>query len=101
VADGGTQAVIAEAYDHWDSGAGDPHLHTHVVISNKVLTARDHKWGSLDGHAMYGWGVSAAALHQDVLADHLTRALGVEWEPRSRGRDRNPDRAIADTCGSC
>ncbi len=58
-----TRGIIAAAYDHWDSRAGDPHLHTHVVISNKVLTA-------------------------------LTRALGVEWEPRSRGRDRNPDWAI-------
>ncbi|MGH3320153.1 MAG: relaxase domain-containing protein [Streptosporangiaceae bacterium] len=25
-----------------------------------------------------------------VLADHLTRALGVGWEQRERGRDRNP-----------
>ena len=89
-----TRGLIAAAYDHWDSRAGDPHLHTHVVISNKVLTARDHKWRSLDSHAMYAWGVSASELHQAVLADHLTRALGVEWEPRSRGRDRNPDWAI-------
>lgn len=80
-----TRGLIAAAYDHWDSRAGDPHLHTHVVISNKVLTARDHKWRSLDSHAMYAWGVSASELHQAVLADHLTRALGVEWEPRSRG----------------
>ncbi len=43
---------------------------------------------------MYAWGVSASELHQAVLVDHLTRALGVEWEPRCRGRDRNPDWAI-------
>ena len=30
--------VAATAYDHWDSRAGDPQLHTHVVISNKVKT---------------------------------------------------------------
>jgi hypothetical protein len=28
--------LIATAFDHFDSRAGDPHLHTHVVISNKV-----------------------------------------------------------------
>lgn len=30
------RGVIATAYDHYDSRAGDPHLHTHVVISNRV-----------------------------------------------------------------
>jgi len=89
-----TTGFIAAAYDHWDSRAGDPHLHTHVVISNKVLTALDRKWRSLDSHAMYAWGVSASELHQAVFADHLARLLGVAWEPRSRGRDRNPDWAI-------
>lgn len=28
--------VIAAAFDHYDSRANDPHLHTHVVISNRV-----------------------------------------------------------------
>ena len=46
-----TTGLVAAAYDHWDSRASDPHLHTHVVISNKVLTARDHKWRSLDSRA--------------------------------------------------
>lgn len=56
VADAGTQALIAEviaflerevagvistAFDHYDSRAGDPQLHTHVVVSNKVLTVQD------------------------------------------------------------
>ncbi|HIZ36588.1 MAG TPA: relaxase domain-containing protein [Candidatus Ruania gallistercoris] len=31
--------VIATAFEHYDSRAGDPHLHTHVVITNKVQTA--------------------------------------------------------------
>ncbi|MEI2811945.1 MAG: MobF family relaxase [Nocardioides sp.] len=33
--------VAATAYDHWDSRAGDPQLHTHVVVSNKVRTVFD------------------------------------------------------------
>ena len=45
--------VIATAFDHYDSRAGDPHLHTHVVISNKVQTAQDGKWRSLDGRPMH------------------------------------------------
>jgi len=37
------RGLIATAYDHYDSRAGDPHLHTHVVISNKVQTVLDNK----------------------------------------------------------
>ncbi len=58
-------------------------MHTHVVISNKTLTALDRKWRSLDSRAMYAWAVAVSELHQAVFADHLTRALGVDWEPSS------------------
>ena len=30
------RGVVATAYDHYDSRASDPQLHTHVVIANKV-----------------------------------------------------------------
>src|SRR5690625_2996022 len=84
------RGVIATAYDHYDSRAGDPHLHTHVVISNKVQTVLDNKWRSLDSRPMHAATVALSELHEAVFADHLTRALGVEWEARERGRDRNP-----------
>ena len=34
---------IATAYDHYDSRAGDPHLHTHVVVSNRVRPLLVHQ----------------------------------------------------------
>lgn len=86
--------VIATAFDHYDSRAGDPHLHTHVVISNKVMTAQDGKWRSLDGRPMHAAVVALSELHEAVFADHMTRTFGVEWEPRDMGRDRNPAWAI-------
>ncbi|NYN25709.1 relaxase domain-containing protein, partial [Salmonella enterica] len=82
--------LIATAFDHYDSRAGDPHLHTHVVISNKVQTVLDGKWRSLDGRPMHAAVVALSELHEAVFADHLTRMLGVSWEARDRGRDRNP-----------
>lgn len=88
--------IIAAAYDHYDSRAGDPHLHTHVVISNKVQTVLDGRWRSLDSRPMHGATVALSELHEAVFADHLTRMLGVEWEPRERGRDRNPAWAITE-----
>lgn len=82
--------LIATAFDHFDSRAGDPHLHTHVVVSNKVKTVLDGKWRSLDGRPMHAAVVALSELHEAVFADHLTRTLGVTWEARERGRDRNP-----------
>lgn len=87
--------VIATAFDHYDSRAGDPHLHTHVVISNKVQTAQDGKWRSLDGRPMHAAVVALSELHEAVFADHMTRMFRVEWETRDMGRDRNPAWAIS------
>jgi conjugative relaxase-like TrwC/TraI family protein len=95
VAQVGVTGLIATAFDHYDSRAGDPHLHTHVVISNKVQTVLDGKWRSLDGRPMHAAVVALSELHEAVFADHLTRTFGVEWEAREMGRDRNPAWAIA------
>ena len=86
--------VVATAFDHYDSRAGDPHLHTHVVISNKVQTAQDGKWRSLDGRPMHAATVALSELHEAVFADRMTRAFGFGWEQRDMGRDRNPAWAI-------
>ncbi|TFB66947.1 conjugal transfer protein [Cryobacterium sp. Hz7] len=87
--------LIATAFDHFDSRAGDPHLHTHVVISNKVQTVLDGKWRSLDGRPMHGAVVALSELHESLFADALTRSLGVRWEMRERGRDRHPALSIS------
>ncbi|MDI3331826.1 MAG: MobF family relaxase [Micrococcus sp.] len=87
--------LIATAFDHYDSRAGDPHFHTHVVISNKVQTVLDGKWRSLDGRPMHAATVALSEFHEAVFADHLTRLFGVSWESRDMGRDRNPAWAVA------
>src|SRR5699024_6240286 len=88
-------AVSATAIEHSDSSSGTPHLHTHVVISNKVQTAQDGKWRSLDGRPMHAAVVALSELHEAVFADHMTRMFRVEWETRDMGRDRNPAWAIS------
>nr|WP_194398670.1 MobF family relaxase [Microbacterium atlanticum] len=87
--------LIATAFDHFDSRAGDPHLHTHVVVSNKVQTALDGKWRSLDGRPLHAAVVALSELHEAIFSDELTRALGIDWEGRSLGRDRNTTWAIS------
>ncbi|HLS14671.1 MAG TPA: MobF family relaxase, partial [Beutenbergiaceae bacterium] len=89
------EGLVGTSFDHYDSRAGDPHLHTHVVISNKVRTAQDGKWRALDGRPMHAATVALSELHEAVFADHLSRTLGVKWESREMGRDRNPTWAIS------
>jgi TrwC relaxase len=42
-----TRGMLTAAFDHWDSRAGDPNLHTHVVVANKVQ-GLDGRWRSVD-----------------------------------------------------
>jgi conjugative relaxase-like TrwC/TraI family protein len=87
--------VAAVAYDHFDSRAGDPQLHTHVVIANRVLTVMDGRWRSLDGRPVFASRTGLSAHYDALLADRLSRGLGIEWELRQRGPDRNPRWEIA------
>ena len=83
------EGLIATAFDHYDSRAGDPQLHTHVVISNKVRTTQDGIWRSLAGRPMHAAVVAVSEHYNAVLADHLTRTLGIGWNARERDRDRS------------
>ncbi|MDR1441406.1 MAG: relaxase domain-containing protein [Bifidobacteriaceae bacterium] len=87
--------LIAAAFDHYDSRLGDPLLHSHVVVSNKVQTASDGKWRSLDGRGFHQAAVAMSELYNAVLADLITRDLGLAWETRDRGRGRNPSWELA------
>jgi conjugative relaxase-like TrwC/TraI family protein len=89
------KGMVATAFDHFDSRAGDPHLHTHVVVSNKVQAVLDGRWRSIDGRPVHAALVALSELHETIFADTLSRSLGVQWEKRERGRDRNPSWAIS------
>lgn len=82
--------VLATAFDHWDSRAGDPQLHTHVVIANKVCTAQDGRWRAIDSRPMHAATVAVSELFNAALADQLARMFGLSWDTRDRERDRNP-----------
>jgi len=84
-----TRGMVAAAFDHWDTRAGDPNLHTHVVIANKVQ-GPDGAWRSLDGRTVHAAVVTVSELYDALLADELARRLPVEWSMRGRGPRRNP-----------
>jgi conjugative relaxase-like TrwC/TraI family protein len=87
--------LAATAYDHWDSRAGDPQLHTHVVVANKVRTRDDGRWRTLDSRGLFASVVAVSEHYNAVLADNLTRSFGLEWQRRDRGANRNPGFELA------
>ncbi|MDC7120589.1 relaxase domain-containing protein [Cellulomonas fimi] len=84
-----TGGAVAAAFDHWDSRAGDPNLHTHLVVANKVQ-GRDGAWRSLDSRALHHAVVTISELYEALLVDELARSLPVRWSWRSRGPRRTP-----------
>ncbi|MFW5473141.1 MobF family relaxase [Knoellia sp. CPCC 206450] len=84
------RGVVATAFDHWDSRAGDPQLHTHVVVLNRVQSAMDGKWRTLDSKALFRAVVGLSELYNGLLADELTRDLGWAWVPQKRARSAEP-----------
>jgi conjugative relaxase-like TrwC/TraI family protein len=76
--------VVAAAFTHWDSRAGDPQLHDHVVVSNRARSLSDGKWRTLDSRGLFKSVVALSELHQGVLSDLLTEAFGWGWEGRTR-----------------
>src|SRR4051812_30074588 len=83
---GGEEAsgLVAAAFRHRTSRAGDPQLHTHVLVAN-VGRGLDGRWSALDGRRLYAHARTASFLYQAVLRGELRRELGVEWSPVRRG----------------
>ncbi|CAN5526672.1 hypothetical protein BH10ACT8_BH10ACT8_07330 [soil metagenome] len=76
-----TTGLIAAAFTHRDSRAGDPDLHTHVAVSNKVCTP-DGRWLSLDGRALYRNKVAASEHYNTRVEALLIERVGVVFAER-------------------
>jgi DNA primase catalytic core len=79
------QGLVATAFTHRDSRAGDPDLHTHVAVANKVQT-RDGRWLSIDGRVLFKAKVAASETYNTSLERHLRDGLGLQFVERA-----NPD----------
>lgn len=75
------RGLVATAFTHRDSRAGDPDLHTHVAVANKVQTL-DGKWLAIDGRPLHKAVVSASETYNTALERHLVDALGVRFDER-------------------
>lgn len=70
--------LVAIAYQHEASRAGDPHLHTHVIVPNRQAR-HDGQLVSMDGTSLYHEARAAGVIYQATLRRELHRSLGVEW----------------------
>ncbi|WP_235503523.1 MobF family relaxase [Aeromicrobium sp. Root344] len=77
-----TRGLIATGFTHRDSRAGDPDLHTHVAVANKVQTTGG-KWLAIYGRVLYEAAVAASETYNTALEHHLAATLGVRFAPRS------------------
>ncbi|MEA4945833.1 MULTISPECIES: MobF family relaxase [Propionibacteriales] len=65
--------MVAAAFTHRDTRAGDPDLHTHVAVANKVRTAGSGKWLSIDARVLYRGMVSVSETYNTTLMKLLER----------------------------
>jgi conjugative relaxase-like TrwC/TraI family protein len=72
------QGLLAVGFDHRTSREGDPLLHTHLVIANRIQ-GPDGRWTALDGRDLYRHRLAADAIYRASYQRQLTRTLGVEW----------------------
>ena len=78
------KGFLAAAFRHRTSRAGDPQLHTHVLIANATQGA-DGKWTRLHHPSIYDHAKTASYIYEAHLRHELTERLGVSWQEVRKG----------------
>jgi conjugative relaxase-like TrwC/TraI family protein len=89
-----TAGFVATAFQHRDSRAGDPNLHTHVAVSNRVLAA-DGVWRTIDSRQLHKVAVSMSEVYNTLIEQGMTERLGVRFVDIDKGPGKRPVREIA------
>jgi len=81
--------IIATRFRHYDSRTGDPQLHDHLVVANKVLGS-DGKWRTIDSKLLHRQGVAASEFYNQRVMERVSDALGVGTELREVTAGKRP-----------
>ncbi|NKR30032.1 relaxase domain-containing protein [Rhodococcus hoagii] len=76
--------LLCAAFTHRDSRAGDPNLHTHVAISNKVRATDSGRWLALDGRPLHKLFVAASEVYNTELESEMRTRVGVQFAERAQ-----------------
>jgi conjugative relaxase-like TrwC/TraI family protein len=74
----GAGGLVAAAFRHRTSRAGDPQLHTHVLVANAVC-GEDGRWSAPDARLLYFHARTAGFVYQAALRNQLVRSVGVSF----------------------
>jgi hypothetical protein len=77
--------LVAVAFEHRMSRAGDPNSHTHVLVQNGAQ-GPDGRWTALDSDRLYAHLMAADHLYLAAERAALTQRLGVRWGRWTRAR---------------
>ena len=78
--------LVASVFLHHISRDGDPHLHVHIAIWNRVQRAdrADEKWRTLDSRSLHYQRLAVAPVTDRIMEARLS-ALGYAMVPRPDG----------------
>jgi conjugative relaxase-like TrwC/TraI family protein len=79
--------LLAVGFDHRTSREGDPLLHTHLVIANRVQ-GPDGRWTAPDGRDLWRHRLAADSIYRAAYQRELARTLGVAWTAADRYGNR-------------
>ncbi len=86
-------------FRHHTSREGEPHLHIHALMLNKVQRVRDLVWQAFDARETFAAETAATAVGALRLEAGLRARAGFEWVYRPESKARvlagTPDKAIA------
>ena len=72
--------LVMAAYQHETSRAGDPHLHTHVLLPNRQARG-DGMMVSFDSKSLHHEARAAGMIYQATLRHELLESVSLEWGP--------------------
>jgi conjugative relaxase-like TrwC/TraI family protein len=81
------EGLVVVGFAHRTSRAGDPLLHTHLVIVNRIQ-GPDGRWRTLDGRDLLHHRRAADAVYRAAYQHELTRTLGIAWGEADRWGNR-------------
>jgi conjugative relaxase-like TrwC/TraI family protein len=83
----GGEGLLAVGFTHRTSRAGDPLLHTHLIIVNRTL-GPDGQWRTLDSRDLLAHRQAADAIYRTAYQTELSRSLGIRWAEPDRWGNR-------------
>ncbi len=89
-----TKGLVLAMFTHRDSRAGDPDLHTHVAISNKVETV-DGRWLALDARMIHRLIVAASEHYNTSMEAEFVARVGGRFAVRDTESGKRPIRELA------